>query len=63
MSLKGYQWLRDNKAIMGFFFKDLHIFLWDDVTEEEYNEFVDYIKEKGFEILNTDMNEYQIIRG
>lgn len=60
MSLKGYKWLRDDKAIMGFSFKDLEIYLWDDVSEKEYNEFTAYIKKQGFEILKTELNGHKI---
>lgn len=62
MSLKGYQWLDDNgKAVMGFFFKDLSIFLWEDVTKEEYDKFYEYIREQGFEPHSTDQNNHTII--
>ena len=60
MSLKGYEWLRDGKNIMGYFFKDETIYLWDDVTEKEYKDFINYIEENGFTHQKTEMNGHEI---
>lgn len=64
MSLKGYQWLRDDKVIMLFTFKDREVFLLTDVTEEEYNEFCKWLDEnapfKDERVLN--LNDHKIIR-
>ena len=61
MSLKGYEWLDDDgKVIMSFFFKDLSLYIWEDIREEQYNEFIEYIKNKGFEILHTNFNGHEV---
>lgn len=61
MSLKGYQWLNDDgKSIMGYFFKDETIYLWDDVTEIQYNDFINYIEENGCKHQQTKMNGHEI---
>lgn len=52
MSLKGYQWLNDNKeVIMSFTFKDLTLDIWKETTEEEINKFKKYLKEHSFDTI------------
>lgn len=56
MSLKGYQWLDSNKEVaMSYHFKDLSLNVWKDVTREELNKFIEYLKQNGCDryILNT----------
>ena len=56
MSLKGYQWLNDNKeVVMSYYFKDLSLIVWKDVTREELNKFIEYLKQNDCDkyILNT----------
>ncbi len=63
MSLKGYQWLDDDgKVIMSFTFKDLTLDVWKDVSVEEYHNFIEYIREQGFEPHSTDQH-YHTIKG
>ena len=39
MSLKGYEWLKDNKVIMYFTFKYLELTLLEDVSKKDLEEF------------------------
>ena len=55
MSLKGYEWLHNNKVVMSFFFKNLELIVWEKVSKEEEQKFVDYItkqKEKPIKITH-----------
>lgn len=57
-SLKGYQWLRGDKVIMSYLFKDRIIDLWDDVTEKELEDFKAYINS---DIIAVNYNNHKII--
>lgn len=63
MSLKGYQWLNENKeVVMSFRFKDLTIDIWKDTTEEELNKFKEYLKEKSFDrILKINYHNNKVV--
>ena len=43
MSLKGYQWLIDNKVVMSYLFKDRILDIWRKVENEEIEKFKEYI--------------------
>ena len=43
MSLKGYQWLIDNKVVMSYLFKDEVLDIWQKVENEEIEKFKEYI--------------------
>ena len=60
MSLKGYEWLKDNKVIMNFTFKYLELTLLEDVTKKELEEFKNFLKEKNEKILKIDYNNHKI---
>ena len=60
MSLKGYEWLQDNKVIMNFTFKYLELTLFEDVTKKELEEFKNFLKEKNEKILKIDYNNHKI---
>ena len=60
MSLKGYEWLKDNKVIMNFNFKYLELTLFEDVTKKELEEFKNFLKEKNEKILKIDYNNHKI---
>lgn len=60
MSLKGYEWLKDNKVIMNFTFKYLELTLFEDVTKKELEEFKNFLKEKNEKILKIDYNNHKI---
>ena len=52
MSLKGYQWFNDkNEVLMSYYFKDLTLYIWKDVTNEELEEFKKYLEDKHNEII------------
>ena len=54
MSLKGWEWLDDNgKVTMRFFFKDLSLCIYKNVSLEEIDNFKKYIEDNGMEIHNT----------
>jgi hypothetical protein len=59
MSLKGYEFLNDDKTkvVARFFFKDLSLFLYEEIDDKKMKEIKDYIKEKGFNILKIDRGE------
>lgn len=62
MSLKGYQWLNDEgEVIMSFFFKDLTLWLWENVAQEELDKFVAFLKEKGNDHYRLEKNGCKII--
>ena len=60
MSLKGYEWVKDNKVIMNFTFKYLELTLLEDVTKKELEEFKNFLKEKNEKILKIDYNNHKI---
>lgn len=62
MSLKGYEWLRDGKVIMTFTFKRLELDLWDNVTQEEYDEFCKWLDEHHETTKYLKLNGYEIKR-
>lgn len=54
MSLKGYQWFNDkNEVLMSYYFKDLTLYIWKDVTNEELEEFKKYLKDKHNEVIHV----------
>lgn len=63
MSLKGYEWLDDNgKVIMCFTFKRLELFLFEDVSKEEYDKFIKFIEEEHtFKVARIVDNDFKII--
>lgn len=60
MSLKGYEWLKDNKVIMYFTFKYLELTLLEDVSKKELEEFKNFLKGKNEEILKINYNNHKI---
>lgn len=62
MSLKGYQWYNDNnESVMTFTFKRLELDVWQDVSKKEYDEFIEFIKSRGYAIHSIDIHNHQII--
>lgn len=61
MSLKGYQWFRDKKIIMSYYFKDEKIYLWNDVTIQEYHAFMKFLKEQKCNCNEINCNWHTII--
>lgn len=62
MSLKGYQWLNENKeVVMSYSFKDLTLDIWKDTTVEELEKFKKYIKENSFEIEHINYNGHSLL--
>lgn len=62
MSLKGYQWLKDNKVIMYFTFKYRELVLMQDVSQKDFNEFKSYIKNNiNFDVLKVRYNDFKIL--
>lgn len=57
MSLKGYEWLVDNKVVMSFRFKYLELDIWEDVSEEEQQKFINWLAEKDYKPLK--INHYE----
>lgn len=45
MTLKGYEWLVDDKVVMSIHFKDLELDVWEDVPEEEVQKFIKWLEE------------------
>ncbi len=45
MTLKGYQWLVNDKVVMSIHFKDLVLNVWEDVSDEELQKFINWLKE------------------
>ena len=43
MSLKGYQWLVNNRVVMSYLFKDRILDIWEPVSEEALDRFKAYI--------------------
>lgn len=63
MSLKGYQWLNDKGEVaMSFYFKDLTLYLWQDVSGSDYDDFMAYLEEHKEEVRHIKDNGYKIIR-
>lgn len=56
MSLKGYQWIKDGKAIMSYSSKYNKIYVYEDITNKDEIEFVKYLKEQG---INCNSIDYQ----
>ncbi len=55
MSLKGYQFLNDDKTkvIASYYFKDLTLYLYKEISDEKMKEIKDYLKDNGdWEIRN-----------
>lgn len=48
MSLKGYEFLSDDRerVVARFFFKDLSLYIYEEISEERLKEIKDYIEEK-----------------
>ena len=62
MSLKGYQWLNENKeVIMSYTFKDLTLDIWKDTTREELEKFKKYIEENSSEIGHINYNGHSLL--
>lgn len=59
MSLKGYQWLIDNKVVMTFTFKRLELDVWEDVSITELEEFKKFIIDKGYHISKIEIHKPQ----
>ena len=54
MSLKGYEWLLDDKVVMQFTFKREELVVWEKVSPEEEQKFIDWLAEhhcKPFKII------------
>lgn len=45
MSLKGYEWLKDGKVVMSYYFKDITLYIWEDIAEQDLTDFKEYLKE------------------
>lgn len=59
MSLKGYQWLdNNNKVIMSYTFKYCELDIWQDTTEEELNNFIQYLKDHYCDKFNINYNNH-----
>lgn len=56
MSLKGYQFLNDDKTkvIASYYFKDLTLYLYKEISDEKMEEIKNYLKDNGdWEIRNV----------
>lgn len=54
MTLKGYEWLdEEGNVTMRFFFKDLSLCIYKNVSLEEIDNFKKYIEDNGHEIHST----------
>ena len=61
MSLKGYQWLdKEGKVLMSFDFNTETIDVWQDVDEDNYMAFYEYIRKQGFTPHETDCHYNKI---
>lgn len=60
MSLKGYEWLKDNKVIMYYTFKRRQLILLQNVSDKDYQDFKKYIINQGFTISSEEHNNYEI---
>ena len=54
MSLKGYEWLKEGKVVMSYFFKDLRLIVWEDVTEQDLAGFKKFLKEHHSEVFKIE---------
>ena len=54
MSLKGYEWLREGKVVMSYFFKDERLIIWEDVTEQELADFKQFLQEHSSKVFKTE---------
>lgn len=65
MSLKGYEFLsEDNKRVVArFFFKDLSLYIYEELTNEKLQEIKDYIlnqKDRIATIIETYKKESEV---
>ncbi|MBR6907732.1 hypothetical protein IKN40_04500 [bacterium] len=60
MSLKGYEWLRDDKVVMYYTFKYAEIVLLDYVSEKEFLEFNNFLSNHSCKVIKTNCNNYNI---
>ena len=62
MSLKGYQWLDDNKIVlMSYTFKDEVLDVWRDTTKDELENFKRFLKEHHCETYKIEIHNCKII--
>ena len=50
MSLKGYEFYDGDLIQARFFFKDLTLYIYTKISDQRYNEILEYIKKSGNEI-------------
>ena len=61
MSLKGYEWLQNDKVIMYFTFKYLELTLLQDVSKKDFLEFKDFLQKENCNVLKINYNNFKII--
>ena len=61
MSLKGYEWLKDNKVVMMFVFKYNEIILLSNVTKQDLQDFNKWLKQNYCHSLKVNYNGYKIL--
>lgn len=54
MSLKGYEWLKEGKVVMSYFFKDLRLIIWEDIAEQDLTDFKQFLTEHSCEVLKIE---------
>ena len=61
MNLKGYQWLDSNKkVIMCFTFKYCELDIYDNITQSQFDEFTEFLKNNNCRIQKINYNNYTV---
>lgn len=50
MSLKGFEYVEESKVLMRFFFKDLSLYIYQELNKSKIEKFKKYINDNGFTI-------------
>lgn len=61
MSLKGYEWLKDNKVIMYYTFKYNEITLINNVTKQDLQDFNKWLNQNYHHSSKVNYNGYKVI--
>lgn len=54
MSLKGFQWLKNDEVIMSYLFKDKVLDVWLNITEQDYLDFKNYLEDHACNISKVE---------